>query len=105
MSDQLTTIELIRLALDELIEIHGIEYLSYEIVGASKPWVLCKLRMLEANGEISIARGGGRGEAVSDIAKARGEPDDIAWIRVVARGYLGRYAPGMLEDYLRLLDG
>ena len=74
MSDQLTVTERIRMALDELIEIHGTEYLSYEILGVScKPFVRCKLRNLEANGEITIQRGNGRGHK-NIIRKNRNSP-------------------------------
>lgn len=62
MTDQLTVTERIIQALDELIEIHGTEHLTYEVIGAScKSFVICKLRNLETNGEIIIQRGNGRG--------------------------------------------
>ncbi len=63
-TDRLTTIERIRLALDELQEIHGMEYLTYEVVGAaSKTWIRCQLRRLESDGEIYVQRSnGGRGQ-------------------------------------------
>lgn len=64
MTDQLTTTEKIIAALDELQEIHGIEHLTYEVLGNSrKSFVRCKLRQLEAAGECEYITNpnGGRG--------------------------------------------
>jgi len=61
MTTELTTVEKILLALDELIEIHGTEHLSYEICHNSKPWVLAKVRQLRDQGHCQIIHGNGRG--------------------------------------------
>lgn len=55
MTTELTTTERIIMALDELQEIHGTEYLSYEIChNARKSWVIAKVRQLEADGQCEI---------------------------------------------------
>lgn len=57
---ELTTTQKIINALDELQEIHGTEYLAYEVIGvSSKTWVRCQVRKLEAAGILTIIRSRG----------------------------------------------
>lgn len=74
-TDQLTTIEKIRMALDELQEIHGIQYLTYEICrNHDVAWVRSKLNVLEEQGLCQIvSRGPGRGRKTI-IRKNRNSP-------------------------------
>lgn len=74
-TDHLTTAERIILALEELQEIHGIEYLTYEVLGNSdKPFVRCCVRRLAAFGQCEyIPTKGGPGNK-SIIRKNRNSP-------------------------------
>ena len=70
----LTVTEKIIAALEELREIHGTEYLTYEVVRASdRHWVRCKLNALEQSGHITIERHIGRGQK-NIIRKNRNSP-------------------------------
>lgn len=61
-TDHLTTAERIIAALEELQEIHGTEYLTFEVLGNSrKSFVRAKVRQLAQDGECEIIYGNGRG--------------------------------------------
>ena len=72
---QLTTTEKIMQALNELQEIHGIEYLTYEVLGRSNPsHVRCSLKALAALDQCEyIPSKGGRGHK-SIIRRNRNSP-------------------------------